>query len=130
MQSVHYSAKNIPRTWTIDKTAEHFSYDNVVYAFPGEQVIFPVEPTWTQKDVFLLHYLADLCEKNNETDSVQLKNGLLTFTVSTLKSSCYKLSLIPMGVSISIEVISSGVKWGKKQGVREIVVNAIDGKVM
>ena len=43
-----------------------------------------------------------------------IKDGLLSFKVADHKSSSYKLSIFPIGIDISIEVITRGEKWVKK----------------
>ena len=116
VKAIYYSLGGINRTWSIDRTLDNYNYDRVIYAFPGEQITIPVEKSWTVKDVLLLHYLSDKCEKNDETEIVSVMNGLLTFKVAHLKSSSYKLSLFPIAIDIAVEVVWQGLRWKNKHG--------------
>lgn len=56
----------------------------------------PVSQHWTNKDVFLLHNLAEMEERNDETHSIKIGDGILSFPVAKKQSSIYKLTLLPI----------------------------------
>lgn len=80
VRSINYLSGNIERDWTIDQTNERYSYDKVIYAFPGETVTLPVSQNWSVKDIFLLQRTSE-GERNDETHHVLIKDGKLSFIV-------------------------------------------------
>jgi len=45
---------NYQRVWQIDQTENKFNYTNTIYYKMGHDIVLPIDPSWTKKDILLL----------------------------------------------------------------------------